>query len=278
MLQGRLVGAIVVVAALCVPLCGAYAFDDSKYPDFKGQWLRGERGAPVWPVAPLTPEYQAIYDENLKDREHGGVGNWPSSYCVPQGMPAMMNLFDPMEIVVTPETTYILISHINDSYRRIYTDGREWPSADGVERTYAGYSIGRWVDEDGDGKFDVLEVETRYLQGPRAYDVTGLPLHRDDESILKERIYLDKTNPDFLYDDITVIDHALTRPWTVQKKAKRNKAAQPDWPADLCNDENNSVVRIGNETYFRDADRMLMPRTKGQKPPDLKFFDQTPSK
>jgi hypothetical protein len=278
MLQGRLVGAIVVVAALCVPLCGAYAFDDSKYPNFKGQWLRDARGAPLWPRAPLTPEYQAIYEENLKDREQGGVGNWPSSYCVPQGMPAMMNLFDPMEIVITPETTYILISHINDSYRRIYTDGREWPPADKVEATYAGYSIGRWVDEDGDGRFDVLEVETRYLLGPRAYDVTGLPLHRDDQSIIKERIYLDKTNPDVIYDDITVIDHALTRPWTVQKKAIRNKSAQPVWPADLCNDENNSVVRIGNETYFRDADRLLMPRTKGQKPPDLKFFDQTPSK
>lgn len=42
--------------------------------------------------------------------------DWPSTFCIPQGMPAMMDLFDPMEIVITPETTYILISHINDSY------------------------------------------------------------------------------------------------------------------------------------------------------------------
>jgi hypothetical protein len=40
-------------------------------------------------------------------------------------MPMMMNLYDPMEILVTPKTTYILISHVNDSYRRIYTDGRD---------------------------------------------------------------------------------------------------------------------------------------------------------
>src|ERR1043166_5726038 len=240
MLQRRLVGAIAVVAALCVPLCAADAFDDSKYPNFKGQWIRDVKvGAPIWPAkeAPLTPEYRAIYEENLKNQAEGGPSNWPSTYCIPQGMPAMMNLFDPMEIVITPETTYILISHINDSYRRIFTDGREWPSTEEVEPTYAGYSIGRWVDEDGDGRFDVLEVETRHLAGPRAYDVTGLPLHRDNQSIIKERIYLDKTNPDVLYDDITVIDHALTRPWTLQKKALRSKSPRPVWPSDLCNDE-----------------------------------------
>jgi hypothetical protein len=280
MLQCRLVGAIAVVAALCVPLCAAYAFDDSKYPNFKGQWARVGVGAPRWPdeEAPLTPEYRAIYEESKKDQEQGGIGNWPSSYCIPQGMPAMMNLFDPMEIVVTPETTYMLTSHINDSYRRIYTDGREWPSADEVEPTYAGYSIGRWVDEDGDGRFDVLEVETRDFKGPRAFDITGLPLHRDNQSIIKERIYLDKTNPDVLYDDITVIDHAFTRPWTLRKKAVRNKSARPVWNSDLCNDENNSLVRIGNETYFRNADRLLMPMKKGQEPPDLRFFNQTPPK
>jgi hypothetical protein len=39
----------------------------------------------------------------------------------------MMNLYDPREIVITADVTYILISHVNDSYRRIYTDGRGWP-------------------------------------------------------------------------------------------------------------------------------------------------------
>jgi hypothetical protein len=32
---------------------------------------------------------------------------------------------------------------------------------------FEGYSIGKWVDEDGDGRYDVLEVETRALKGPR---------------------------------------------------------------------------------------------------------------
>jgi hypothetical protein len=33
----------------------------------------------------------------------------------------------------------------------------------------AGYSIVKWIDEDGDSKYDVLEAETRYFKGPRMF-------------------------------------------------------------------------------------------------------------
>ena len=56
-----------------------------------------------------------------------------------------------------------------------------------------------------------FEIETRGpFRGPRAYDGTGLPLHHDNQSIFKERIYLDKANSNLLHHEITVIDHALT--------------------------------------------------------------------
>src|SRR5262245_40378634 len=40
------------------------------------------------------------------------------------------------------------------------------------------------------------------------------PLHFDNQSIFKERFHLDKADPNILHDEITVIDHALTRPWS----------------------------------------------------------------
>jgi len=80
---------------------------------------------------------------------------------------------------------------------------------------YTGYSIGEWIDEDGDGRYDVLEVETRYLKVPRIYDQSGIPFHEDGEAIIKERIYLDKANPNILRNEITTTDNALTRPWKV---------------------------------------------------------------
>jgi len=112
-------------------------------------------------------------------------------------MPLMMVAFFPIEFVIVPDTTYILIGEQNH-YRRIFTDGRDWPKE--IEPTYQGYSIGRWIDEDGDGRYDVLEVENaRPLQGPRSYDATGLPLHFDNQSIFKERMYRDsRTRPFFM--------------------------------------------------------------------------------
>ena len=81
----------------------------------------------------------------------------------------------------------------------------------------------------------MLEVETRGpFKGPRAYDATGLPLAFDNQSIFKERIYLDKADPNILHDEITVIDHALTRPWTVDKRYVREPNPRPDWDEAYC--------------------------------------------
>jgi hypothetical protein len=268
--------AITLASALLMPLLGAQAFDDTKYPDMKGQWVRV--GNPNWapagaPRPPLTPEYLQVYNANRADMANGGPGDVPSWYCLPQGMPMMMNIYDPMEIVITPDITYILISHVNDSYRRIYTDGRDWPQEGEYELTYAGYSIGKWIDEDGDGRYDVLEVETRLLKSPRTYDASGIPFHKDGQTVIKERIYLDKADKNVIYDEITVFDHALSRPWSITKKASRNPKPRPLWRTEACS-EDNAMVKIGNDPYFLSADGKLMPVRKNQPPPDLTYFKQ----
>jgi hypothetical protein len=272
MFNRSIIGSVALAAALCMIIGGAQAFDESKYPDLKGQWQR--TGAPRWASAreaPLTEEYRAIFEANLKDQAAGGQGTDPTFTCLPPGMPRVMNVYEPMEIVVTPYTTSLLMQHIHDS-RRIFTDGRDWPRDD-VEPTFAGYSIGHWVDEDGNGRYDALMVETRNLKGPRAYDSTGLPLHRDNQAVIKERIYLDKADPNTLYDEITVIDHALTRPWTITKKYLRNAEKRPVWRETVCAENNHHVV-IGTENYFLSAEGYLMPAKKDQPPPDLRYFNK----
>ena len=74
-----------------------------------------------------------------------------------------MNLYEPMEIIVTPKATHIFIQHIHDS-RRIFTDGRPWPA--NFDASFAGYAIGRWVDSAGTGRFDLLEVLERLCADP----------------------------------------------------------------------------------------------------------------
>jgi hypothetical protein len=281
MLYQGLIGAI-ALAALVIPAGDARTFDDAKYPDWGGQWerfvVRGLGGQPSFDQtkpwgpgqqAPLTAEYQKVLEDSMADQARGGLGNYHTPRCLAAGMPLMMMAFRPLEFIIMPNTTYILIGS-DDHYRRVFTDGRDWPAE--IEATFAGYSIGHWIDEEGDGRYDVLEVETRGpFKGPRAYDASGLPLHFDNQSIFKERFRRDKADPNIFHDEITVIDHALTRPWTVDKRYVLNKDPRPEWPEYYCG-ESNAQIALGKENYFLSADGALMPTRRDQPPPDLRYF------
>ena len=101
----------IAFAALALSVAGARAFDDSKYPDLKGQWTRfvvpGLGGQPSFDQtkpwgfgqeAPLTPEYKAVLEASLADQAKGGQGNFvDGSRCLAYGMPMMMAAFYPQE-------------------------------------------------------------------------------------------------------------------------------------------------------------------------------------
>ena len=281
----NLIGAV-LLAALSLPTGDARAWDDAKYPNWKGQWLAvnpplgGQTPVKFDPTkaagpaqqAPLTPEYQKVLEDSMADQAKGGLGNYPTAWCHLGGMPrTMASRF--LEFVITQDTTYLLAGIDILDNRRIYTDGRDWPT-DALP-TSMGYSIGKWIDETGSGHPDVLEVETRGpFKGPRAYDSSGLPLHFDNQSTFKERLHLDKNDPNILHDEITVFDHALTRPWSVDKTFQRNPDPRPTWMEQDCNGGNVNIV-IGKENYFLSADGFLMPAKKDQAPPDLRYFKRT---
>ncbi len=275
MLKRSSSGAIALAVALGTGVVAAPAHDETKYPDLTAQWNRAD-GAQFDPAkppgrrqqAPLTPEYQAIFEKILADRDTGGLGNNTTASCLPAGMPRAMIGYEPIDFIVTAEITYVRLSYMQE-VRRIYTDGRDWPRK--IEPSFIGYSIGKWIDEDGDGRYDVLVVETRGFKGPRTYDGTGTPFHSDNQTIVKERIYLDKADRNVLHDDITVIDHALSHPWVVARKYKRER--EPVFSEYIC-EEGNLQVRIGAENYMISADGYLMPTKKDQAPPDLKFFER----
>src|SRR6516165_2017839 len=115
---------IAVVAIIVAPLVlgsRAAAFDESKYPDWSGQWKKGANpagsvGNPWDPTKasgraqnpPLTPEYQAIFEQSLADQDAGRQGGNTGISCIPLGMPRIMTVVFPMELVVTPTATHIL--------------------------------------------------------------------------------------------------------------------------------------------------------------------------
>ena len=247
------------------------------YPDWKGQWVRTGSGSfdPTKPAglaqqAPLTPEYRALLEKSVAAQAAGGQGNDPMARCIPPGMPRMMIGYGlGMEILITGATTYMVFGEPMHQLRRIYTDGRSFPGT--IEPTFSGYSIGHWEGDDGGGHYATLVVETRAIKSPRSYDSSGIPFHADGETVVKERIYLDPAKPNVMYDEETVLDHALTRPWTVKRTYRRER--NPVWLETIC-DEADPQVRIGDEDYYLTADRILMPTRKDQPPPDLRYFKQ----
>jgi hypothetical protein len=278
MLNRLPIGAIALAAALLTTMAGARAQDMSRYPDWSGQWKKPVGVGNQWDLSrppgrgqrpPLTPEYQALYEARQADRAAGGLGGNFTAQCVPHGVPQMMTGIYPMEIVVTPKTTYVL-SDYNEP-RRIFTDGRAWPKE--IEGTFNGYSIGKWIDENGDGCYNALEVETRGFKGPRNFDQQGIPLHEDQQSIVKERLYLDKADKDLMHLDITTIDHALTEPWSVKKIFRREP--DPIWMFVDCSEDNHHVW-VGKDDYFVSNDGYLMPTKRDQGPPDLRYFNRAP--
>jgi hypothetical protein len=273
------IGVVAKAAVLLATLTAAHAFDESKYPNWRGPWqqLGGSQDSPWDPSkppsagqqAPLTPQYRAIYEASLKNETEGGLEVDPTRRCIPAGFPRVMMAVQPMEIVITPGATYFMLEQFN-TLRRVYTDGRKFPPD--VELSYTGYSIGQWQGTGADGKYDTLLIETRGIKGPHTYDASGIPFHKDGEAVVTEKVSADKANPDILHDEITTTDHALTRPWTVTRSYRRaGPQALLDWSEYLCT-EDTSRVQVGEQIYKLSPEGLLMPIRKGQKPPDLGYF------
>src|SRR5256885_8648683 len=108
MLHRISIGAIALAIACWMSPAAAQVIDLARYPDLKGQWRRvvtpgiaGQQGHDqtkppgLGQEAPLTPEYQAIFEANLADQAKGGLGNISSARCWPAGMPHNMMGFGP---------------------------------------------------------------------------------------------------------------------------------------------------------------------------------------
>src|SRR5207249_10571921 len=146
--KGSSISLFTLIGVLCAFLTGAPALDETKYPDWKGQWVRadGANAAP-WdarkPSAhkpepdahklcglgqqpPLAPQYQALFDANLKQFAASVKAGDPTTSRIPPAMPRVMMAIHPMEIVVMPDTTCIMTETFSTRCR-IFTDGRAWP-------------------------------------------------------------------------------------------------------------------------------------------------------
>ena len=110
------VGAAVLVASMGAGCFTASAHDETKFPDWSGQWIRTYSGVPRYdpskPIrkqqAPLKPEYQARFEASMRDQDAGGHGLDRAYSCLPPGMPRMMSGVSPFELLFSPGVTELV--------------------------------------------------------------------------------------------------------------------------------------------------------------------------
>ena len=162
---------------------------------------------------PYNAEYQARYDKTTADLRAGVKLKDGSARCLPQGMPRMMVIGYPIDVIVQPKRVVMLFEP-GAQRRMIFTDGRKHTNPADIDPTYSGESIGHWEG-------DTLVVDTVGIREDLLFDYSFAP-HSDALHII-ERI---RRVGDTLEDQMTLEDpKAFTRPWQI----KRTYRLQPTW-------------------------------------------------
>jgi hypothetical protein len=185
-------------------------------PDISGPWERYGgfgRGArandptipPPNPPPPLKGEYLKEWQARVQAARDADAKGTPlasnATYCLPEGMPAMMGATFPIEFLQSRGQVTI-IEEAFTQVRRILLDRPQKP-LDEVEPSFYGRSVGHW-----DG--DTLVVDTIGIKE----DIRFQNAPHSKQLRISERIHL--VSPDLLWDQLTMEDPVtLEKPWAV---------------------------------------------------------------
>jgi hypothetical protein len=183
--------------------------------DLSGIWMERQN---TITFSSQEPPFQSWAEEKYKSVKPGyGPRATPDSEdpilnCLPPGVPRIMLIPFPMQVIQTPSEVILLFEY--DHYiRHIYMDRREHSKE--VDLTWMGDSIGWWEG-------NTLVVDTTGLNDKTWLDQVGHP-HSDALHVI-ERIR--RTDRDTLQDDVTIDDpKAYKKSWTGQQVFK----LRPTW-------------------------------------------------
>ena len=231
--RNAVVSAVVALSLLCLPtLVHAQTASEGgdHHLNLQGVWepqggaildptaraQAGNKGRPMTELRefpPYNPAYQMRYDKITADLKAGVKLTDDSSQCLPQGMPRMMVIGYPIDIIVQP-TRVVMLFEPGMQRRIIHTDGRKHTDPADLDPTFSGESIGHWEG-------DTLVVDTVGVRPELAYDYSLAP--HSDALHMTERLH---RVGDTLQDEMTLEDpKAFTRPWTFTRSYK----LQPTW-------------------------------------------------
>jgi hypothetical protein len=210
--------------------------------NFDGVWHLAEGGkfGPLaekqgvqYVVYPYTPEYQAVYDQRLRDAAAGNPYQTAGTTCLPSGAIRLLTGGGPpLEIFHTPKK--IAIYKENGGWSRIYLDRGHLP-ADELYPMFYGDSIGHWEG-------NTLVVDTISLGG--ANNIDGTAPHSAAAHLVQR---ISRISPDRLRVEATLEDpKALERPVTATAILERRPDAE--FTESFCTNERNVRDGSGKQT------------------------------
>jgi hypothetical protein len=174
------------------------ALDETKYPDLRGQWTAIGGSVKYVPDKPRGFGQDAPLTPGYQAIFEANL-----TWCLSPGMPRVTNGYGEIAFVITPETFHILVFHVLDSRRILPTGATLRPM---------------WIHLSS--RFPSAVGSTR-----RATAATTAGCG--------DALYL-RQDQDVISNEVTVFDHALTRPWIVTKHYRRSPDPQPWWVEDNC--------------------------------------------
>jgi len=163
---------------------------------------------------PYTPHGLATYRSHKalegKDAVLPAFHNDPRNFCEPIGFPRANHYNLRQTQILQNEFKVVILYEYAQTWRAIWTDGREVPKEIPEERFY-GYSVGKWVDD------TTLVVQTvGMMPEDRVWlDSTGRPI--SDALRVEERWH--RVNHDRLELTVTIDDPKMyARPWVSMDK------------------------------------------------------------
>jgi hypothetical protein len=178
-------------------------------PNISGSWVARSSNRTIMPLdggpSPFLPWAAIFFDERAAAEKAGAPFFDTNASCLPSGVPRVLAVPYPIDIVQTPGLTVISIE-VMHSFRIIHMDDKP-PPAD-YKPSYLGYSRGHWEG-------DTLVVTTTGLNAYTQVDEEGRP--KSSSMKVTERIR--KVAPDFLEDTFTIDDaNTYSRPWTARSR------------------------------------------------------------